>query len=82
MKNVPGFVVIAKCEYCGTPNCIAHKKYVDRCEDCGKRYHRYMSYKSQQKSNPNWKREHKLEEIRLEYKELKRLGCKVPRDID
>ena len=75
-------LVLDKCSYCGMKNCIAHKKYVDRCDECGKRYHRDTSYKSQQKSNPNWKREHKLEEIRLEYKELKQQGFKVPKDFE
>ena len=75
-------ILIAYCPYCGKVNCIAHSKYVDRCEECGKRYHKYASYKSQQKNNPNWKRERKLEEIRLEYKDLKRLGFKVPKDIE
>lgn len=75
-------IILEKCLYCGTRNAVAHKKYTDRCEDCGKRYHRYTSYKSQQKSKPSWKREAKLEEIRLEYKELKERGCKVPNDIE
>ena len=75
-------IILERCEYCGLRNCQAHKKYADRCEECGKRYHRYTSYKSQQKSKPNWKREHKLEEIRLEYKDLKEQGYKVPRDIE
>lgn len=74
-------ILVPKCRYCGKVNCIAHAKYVDRCEECGKRYHKYTSYKSQQKTRPNWKREQKLEEIRLEYKELKALGYKVPKDI-
>ena len=74
-------ILIPICPYCGKVNCIAHSKYVDRCEECGKRYHKYTCYKSQQKKNPNWKRAHKLEEIRLEYLELKRRGYKVPKDI-
>lgn len=76
------FILIPKCSYCGKANCITHKKYVDRCEDCGKRYHRYMSYKSQQKVKYNWKREAKLEEIRGEYAELRERGYKVPREFE
>lgn len=75
-------IILEKCEYCGLKNCVAHKKYVDRCEHCGKRYHKYTSYKSQQKSKPNFKREHKLEEIRYDYQQLKRAGYKVPKDIE
>lgn len=41
--------IIAKCPYCGKLNCKPHAKYKDRCDECGKRYSRYMNYKFKQK---------------------------------
>jgi hypothetical protein len=73
--------MIAKCEFCGKMNCIAHTKYVDRCEECGKRYAKYSSYKSLQKSSPTDKRARLLDKIVDEYSDLRRLGYKVPRDL-
>lgn len=75
-------VVLERCPYCGLMYCVAHKKYVDRCEECGKRYHKYTSYKSQQKKRPSFKREHRLEELRYDYMQLKQAGFKVPRDFE
>lgn len=78
----PSFVVIPKCQFCGAQNCIAHKKYTDRCEECGYRYHRYASYKSQQRKKPTLKRQVLIDRIVEEYKVFKQLGFKVPRDIE
>ena len=75
-------VLIARCEYCGKMNCIAHNKYTDRCEECGKRYARYSNYKSLQRSRPTVKRQFLLDNIILEYRDLKFAGFKVPRDIE
>lgn len=77
----PSHILLAKCEFCGYLNCIAHKKYVDRCEECGKRYARYSSYKSLQRSDPTAKRQRLLDKIIDEYKDLRFSGHKVPRDI-
>lgn len=76
-----GHIILAKCEFCGKLNCIAHKKYVDRCEACGKRYAKYSSYKSLQRSVPTHKRQLLLNNILAEYITLKQAGYKVPRDI-
>lgn len=74
-------ILLAKCPFCGYQNCIAHKKYTDRCEECGKRYTKYSNYKSLQRSNPTLKRQRLLEKIIDEYRDLRRSGHKVPRDI-
>ena len=73
--------LIGRCNFCGKQNCIAHRKYLDRCEECGKRYNRYKSYKSLQRSDYTNKRQLKLDAIVDEYRHFKRLGFKVPRDI-
>lgn len=75
------FILIPKCEYCGRFNVIAHKRYTNMCEDCGKRYHKYSSYKSQQRTNPTTKRDILLADLVEEYKALKARGYKVPKDI-
>lgn len=72
---------LKRCPFCGAPNCAAHKKYTDRCVDCGKRYARYTSYKSQQRKDFSIKRERQLDKIVTEYKDLKLGGYKVPHDI-
>ena len=74
-------VLIAKCEFCGKVNCIAHSKYYDRCEDCGKRYAKYANYKSMQKTRYTNKRQNLLDDIVEEYRKLQRDGFRVPRDI-
>jgi transposase-like protein len=79
-KN-PSHVLLGRCPFCGLPNCIAHKKYTDRCEECGKRYTKYSNYKSLQRSNPTFKRQLLLDKIIDEYKDLKHSGYRVPRDI-
>lgn len=73
--------LIGKCGGCGAVNCIAHSKYVAKCEDCGKLYNRYTNYKSLQKKSFSYKRERLLEQIRLQYKEYHQLGYEVPKDI-
>ena len=73
--------MLAQCNFCGAIHCKPHKKYVDRCDTCGKRYARYATYKSLQRSDPQAKRGRRLEAIMVEYQELRKLGYKVPRDI-
>lgn len=73
--------VLTECKFCGVRSCVAHKKYTDRCEECGKRYAKYSSYKSLQRSDYTEKRQRRLEELILDYQMLKRNGYKVPRDI-
>lgn len=73
--------IIATCSFCGMHNVKCHKKYTDRCEECGKRYTKYANYKSMQKSSPTTKRAKLLEGIIQDYKILKQAGYKVPRDI-
>lgn len=75
-------VLIAKCEYCGRMNCVGHHTYTDRCEECGKRYAKYSNYKSLQRSRPTVSRGRLLDNIILEYKDLKFAGYKVPHDIE
>lgn len=75
------WVLLAKCEFCGKPDCISHKKYLDRCEECGKRYTKYSNYKSMQRSAPTPARQRLLDDIVDEYKTLRRLGYKVPRAL-
>ena len=74
-------MIISRCPFCGMTNCEAHKKYSDRCVDCGKRYTKYSNYKSLQKSDFKFKRQAKLEEIIRDYQILKQAGYKVPRDL-
>lgn len=74
-------VLLAKCEFCGKLDCIAHNKYYDRCEACGRRYSKYANYKSLQKSDYKNSRQSKLEDVIEEYRALQRQGYKVPRDI-
>ena len=74
-------ILIAKCEFCGLQNCIAHKKYVDRCEKCGKRYAKYSSYKSQQKTHFTTARAKLITKIEAEYIDLRNAGYKVPKDL-
>ena len=69
------------CNYCGREYTEARHKYADRCEECSRRYNKYTAYKSMQRKNFTFIIEHKLEEIRLEYIELKAKGFKVPKDI-
>lgn len=73
--------MLIECKFCGAKGCLPHKKYVDRCVECGKRYAKYSSYKSLQRSDPTAKRGRRLEAIMVEYQELRSLGYKVPRDI-
>lgn len=82
MPNKPlSYILIAGCSFCGRGNCVAHRKYTDRCEECGKRYAKYQSYKSLQRSAPTAKRAALLDELVIEYRLLKRQGYKVPKDI-
>lgn len=69
------------CRFCGRKDMIAHKKYTDRCVDCGKDYARYKSYQSLQRSKPTMKRQILLDRIIEDYKLRKQAGLKVPRDI-
>ena len=50
--------MLTLCKFCGKTNCEPHKKYVDRCVECGKRYTKYSNYKSLQKTSPSFKRAH------------------------
>ncbi len=72
---------LKRCAFCGRRGVEAHKKYRDRCEDCGKLYVRYQSYKSQQKREYSAKRQAQLEKIITEYQDRKDAGYKVPHDI-
>ena len=75
------FIPLPQCPCCGAVNTIAHLKYTDRCETCGARYARYMTYKSLQKKNPTESRAILLEDLKDEYRYYKRMGFKVPKDI-
>ena len=66
--------LLNKCEFCGCRGAMPHNKYVDRCEECGKRYARYISAKSR-------KHEKALDNVIDEYKVLDNLGYKVPRAL-
>lgn len=82
MYNIPlSHILIPKCPFCGCQDCIAHKKYTDRCEECGKRYTKYSSYKSLQNKQFTVKRARLLEKIVAEYLDLRDAGYKVPRDL-
>lgn len=74
-------ILLPKCQFCGRINCLAHKKYTDRCEECGKRYTKYSSYKSLQNKCFTTKRARLLEKIISEYIDLRNAGYKVPRDL-
>lgn len=74
-------VILQTCNFCGKTECEAHKKYVDRCEECGKRYAKYSSYKSLQRTQFTAKRARLLEKIEAEYIDLRNSGYKVPRDL-
>ena len=74
-------ILIGKCEYCGRQNCIAHAKYTDRCVECGRRYAKYSSYKSLQRSQPTAKLARLIENLVVEYIDLRNAGHKVPRDL-
>ena len=63
--------VISICKFCGNRNVLCHNKYNDRCEECGRRYNRYMSAKARGNDKA-------LEAVKLEYRELEMLGFKVP----
>jgi len=81
MCSEPSMILVPYCPFCGATNAIGSKKYPDRCEDCGKRYHRYTSYKSQQKRSYNAKREQAIQDLVDFYYAKKRQGYKVPKDI-
>jgi tRNA(Ile2) C34 agmatinyltransferase TiaS len=74
--------LLPRCPCCGQHYVAAHTKYTDRCVDCGKRYSRYANYKWHLKQ-PRYsvKIERLLGEVMTEYRELKRLGFKVPKDV-
>lgn len=75
-------IILKRCNFCGLQDCEAHKKYQDRCIDCGKRYTKYSNYKSLQRSAPTLKRQRLLDKLVDEYKDLRFSGHKVPRDIE
>lgn len=72
---------LIKCEFCGLTDCTPHKKYTDRCDECGRRYTKYSSYKSQQRVKFSAKRAKLLAHIEAEYIDLRNAGHKVPRDL-
>ena len=74
-------ILLGKCEYCGRLNCTAHRKYVDRCEECGRRYARFMNYKSYLKQNYTNKGQIRFDAVVDEYRALMHKGYKVPRTI-
>ena len=74
-------ILIGKCEYCGRLNCTAHRKYTDRCEECGRRYARFMDYKSRLRNKYTNRGQIMLDKVVDEYKILLRKGYKVPRQI-
>lgn len=74
--------ILNHCAFCGRYDIAAHKKYTDRCVDCGKTYTKYSNYKSLQKSKPTMKRQALLDRIIEDYKIAKRAGLNVPRDIE
>lgn len=74
-------VLLGKCEYCGRLNCMTHRKYIDRCEECGKRYARLMNYKSELKNRYTNKGQIRLDKVVDEYRALMYKGYKVPRAI-
>lgn len=74
-------VRLTVCSFCGVANCLSHKKYHDRCEECGRWYTKYSNYKSLQRSNPTSARQVLLDRLVDDYKILKQAGYKVPRDI-
>ena len=76
-----GPVRLTVCRFCGVSNCLAHKKYTDRCDECGRRYTKYSNYKSLQRSNPTSARQVLLDRLIDDYKVLKQAGYRVPRDI-
>lgn len=69
------------CRFCGKEDYEPHKKYTDRCVECGKRYTKYSNYKSLQKTRPTFKRAKLLLDIVEEYENLKLQGYRVPRDL-
>lgn len=70
------------CPYCGRNDVPEHHKYPDRCLECGKDYHKYKSYQSQQRKSPTAKRQVLLDRIIEDYKLRKQAGLKVPKDIE
>lgn len=72
-------IMLKKCPYCGLENCEAHKKYNDRCKECGGRFARYSSYTSLQKKEFKAGRAKLLAKIEAEYIDLRNAGHKVPR---
>lgn len=74
-------VTLQKCNFCGKANCEAHKKYQDRCDECGRRYTRYATYSSLQRKSFSAKRAKLLSKIEAEYIDLRNAGYKVPRDL-
>ena len=70
------------CPYCGRKESVAHTKYDDRCEECGKRYKNFTNYRSRNKKRYNGKRDAKLVDIIDEYKALQRRGFKVPKVLE
>jgi hypothetical protein len=67
-------MTLETCLYCGCRKVFAHEKYTDRCEECGKRYNRYISAKSRKNTKA-------LETVTAEYSLLRNLGCKVPKAL-
>ncbi len=73
--------VCVYCAYCGKTNTYAHRKYKDRCVDCGDLYNKYTSYKAKYAKTPNDASRRKLYQIVVIYKDLAAKGYKVPKDI-
>ena len=80
MKKQPQ-TTLHRCDYCGRENCLSHKKYYDRCVECGNRYSKYTSYKSQQRTKYSGSRAALLSKLEAEYIDLRDAGHKVPRDM-
>ena len=79
--NICNPIILERCNFCGAENCQSHHRYHDRCIACGKRYAKYASYKSLQKSEPTFKRAKLLRGIVEDYENFEQQGYRVPRDI-
>lgn len=71
---------IDKCTRCGATNVQASSLY-GMCTTCGTRYSAYMKCKRLARDDPSPANTAELARLIEEYKELRRRGNKVPRDI-
>lgn len=73
--------IIDECKYCGDTHTMRHSRCKTMCEDCGRFYEKYKSYRAKQRHEPTEAKQKTLNQMKAVYREKALMGYKVPKSI-